>query len=61
MKLALLVTAAANAAFFHLGPYRTVGAWDSAGEAPGTARAAAALSIALWIAVITCGRLIAYF
>ena len=61
LKLILLATAAANVAFFHLGPYRTVRAWDGAGEAPGTARAAAALSIAVWIAVITCGRLIAYF
>lgn len=61
LKLALLATAAANVAFFHLGPYRTVRAWDGAGQAPGAARAAAALSIAVWIAVITCGRLIAYF
>ena len=61
LKLALLATAAANVAFFHLGPYRTVRAWDGAGEAPGAARAAAALSIAVWIGVITCGRLIAYF
>lgn len=61
LKLALLVAAAANVAFFHLVPYRTVRAWDGAGEAPLPARAAAALSIAVWIAVITCGRLIAYF
>lgn len=61
LKLALLATAAANVVFFHLGPYRQVRDWDTAGEAPGTARAAAALSIAVWIAVITCGRLIAYF
>lgn len=61
LKLALLATAAANVAFFHLGPYRTVRAWDGAGQAPVAARAAAALSIAVWIAVITCGRLIAYF
>jgi len=61
LKLTLLAAAAANVAFFHLVPYRTVRAWDGAGEAPGTARAAAALSIAVWIAVIACGRLIAYF
>ncbi|MDF2465217.1 MAG: hypothetical protein K0Q43_3452 [Ramlibacter sp.] len=61
LKLALLATAAANVAFFHLGPYRKVRAWDDAGDAPGTARAAAALSIGVWIAVIICGRLIAYF
>lgn len=61
LKLGLLATAAANVAFFHFGPYRTVRGWDVAGPAPATARAAAALSIAIWIAVITCGRLIAYF
>jgi len=54
------MTAAVNVAFFHMVPYRSVGAWDVA-EAPGAARAAAVLSIVVWIAVITCGRLIAYF
>jgi hypothetical protein len=61
LKLALLAMAAANVAFFHTVPYRSVRGWDVAGEAPGAARAAAALSIVVWIAVITCGRLIAYF
>lgn len=61
LKLGLIGLAGANVAFFHLGPYRLAGAWDAAGPAPGAARAAAALSIAIWVAVITCGRLIAYF
>ena len=61
LKLGLLALAAANVAFFHLRPYRSVRAWDGAGDAPLAARAAAALSIAIWIAVISCGRLIAYF
>ena len=61
LKLALLATAALNVAFFHMVPYRSVGAWDVAAEAPVAARAAAVLSIVVWIAVITCGRLIAYF
>jgi len=61
IKLTLLAAAAANVAFFHRVPYRSVAVWDSAGIAPAGARAAAALSIAIWIAVITCGRLIAYF
>ena len=61
LKLGLLATAAANVAFFHMVPYRSVSAWDVAVEAPGAARAAALLSIAIWIAVISCGRLIAYF
>jgi Family of unknown function (DUF6644) len=61
LKLALLATAAVNVAFFHFVPYRSVGGWDVAAEAPVAARAAAMSSIAIWIAVITCGRLIAYF
>jgi hypothetical protein len=60
LKLGLLVTAAVNVAFFHMVPYRSVSAWHIAGP-PGAARAAAVLSIVIWIAVITCGRLIAYF
>jgi hypothetical protein len=60
LKVTLLATAALNVAFFHMVPYRSVAAWDIAGS-PGAARAAAVLSIAIWIAVITCGRLIAYF
>ena len=61
LKLGLLASAAANVAFFHLGPYRSVQGWNVEVRAPGAARAAAALSIAIWIAVISCGRLIAYF
>lgn len=61
LKLALLALAAANVAFFHFGPFRTVDAWEPSGKVPLSARAAAALSIALWIGVISCGRLIAYF
>ena len=60
LKLALLAVAVANVGFFHLGPFRTVHAWDGSVAAPGRARAAA-LSIAVWLGVITCGRLIAYF
>jgi hypothetical protein len=61
LKLALLATAAANVAFFHMVPYRSVREWDVAADAPGAARVAAVSSIGIWIAVITCGRLIAYF
>ena len=61
LKLALLAAAGANVAFFHAGPYRGVRAWDASGPAPAAACASAALSMAIWIAVISCGRLIAYF
>ena len=61
LKLALLATAAANVAFFHMVPYRSVGAWAARGGAPVSALVTALSSIVIWIGVITCGRLIAYF
>jgi hypothetical protein len=60
LKMALLLTAAMNAAFFHTGPYQTVAAWDTGATAPPLARACAALSLLLWLAILSCGRLLAY-
>lgn len=60
LKLALLATAGLNAACFHAGVYRGAAAWDVARAAPPLARAQAALSLLLWVAVIACGRLLAY-
>ena len=50
-----------NAAVFHTGVFRSVEAWDRGAAPPAAARAAAALSLATWIAVLACGRLLAYF
>src|SRR5262249_15822644 len=61
LKLALLVTAFLNAGVFHRWPFRTVGDWDTEIHAPLAARINGLLSIALWVGVIACGRLIAYF
>lgn len=60
LKMALLVTAGLNAAFFHTGPYQTVKAWDTNAAAPWVAKLSVALSIVLWVGVISCGRLLAY-
>jgi hypothetical protein len=60
LKMALLLTAILNAAFFHTGPYTTVKSWDTHARAPWLARASVLLSIVLWIGVISCGRLLAY-
>jgi hypothetical protein len=60
LKLALIASAGINAALFHLGAYRRVAAWDTGMAAPPLARAHALLSLLLWIAVIGCGRLLAY-
>jgi len=58
LKLALIGAAALNAALFHVGPWR--GAGLDAGAAPPRARIQAACSLLAWIAVIVCGRLLAY-
>jgi hypothetical protein len=60
LKMALLLAAGMNAAMFRTGPYQTVKSWDTNATAPLIARASVALSIALWIGVISCGRMIAY-
>lgn len=60
LKLGLIGTAGLNAALFHVGAYRSVTGWDKEIPAPGVAKMQALLSIILWIAVISCGRLLAY-
>ncbi|NNG24969.1 hypothetical protein HGB41_18450 [Massilia sp. ML15P13] len=59
VKLGLILVAGINALAFHAGPYRHADAWS--GRGPPVALVHALLSLALWIAVITAGRLIAYF
>lgn len=60
LKLTLLMLAATNAAAFHVGVFRTAKNWDCNVAVPVGARLHAAASLALWLAVIACGRLIAY-
>lgn len=60
LKLTLIVAAGLNALLFHVGVYRTVAGWNTGVAAPPLARAQALLSILLWIAIICCGRLLAY-
>jgi hypothetical protein len=60
LKLTLIFAAAINAAAFHLGPFRTVGQWDSGVATPPAAKLHAALSLMIWMGVIACGRLLAY-
>lgn len=59
-KLCLIATAGLNALVFHVGIYRGVQQWNTRHKAPGLARIQALVSMALWIAVICCGRLLAY-
>jgi hypothetical protein len=60
LKLGLIGAAGVNALLFHAGTYRSVEQWNTGQKAPGLARVQALVSITLWIAVILCGRLLAY-
>ncbi len=61
IKLLLILLAFINAGFFHFYIFRSVDAWDRHSVSPIAAKAAALLSMSLWISVIACGRLISYF
>jgi hypothetical protein len=58
LKLILVALALANAGIFHRYTFPKL---SDAGAIPVSARAAAIISLGLWMSVITCGRLIAYF
>jgi len=60
IKLTLIAAAGFNALLFHAGVYRSVAGWNSGASAPALAQAQALGSLAIWIAVISCGRLLAY-
>jgi hypothetical protein len=65
LKMLLIMAAGVNAALFHTITFRTADVWDSEEmrklPPPPSARAAGAISLVLWISVIACGRLLAYF
>lgn len=61
VKICLILLAGANAGLLHAGVFRSAGQWDVDVMPPFAARAAAAASLLLWISVIACGRLLAYF
>lgn len=59
-KMALLVLALANVAWFHTGPYRLRRQVGVTVGIPRALRVSAIASILGWLAVLACGRLIAY-
>ena len=65
IKMCLIMAAGVNAAIFHTVTFRTADVWDSEEMRklgpPPSARIAGALSLLIWISVIACGRLLAYF
>nr|WP_295834949.1 hypothetical protein [uncultured Azospirillum sp.] len=60
VKMGLMLAALGNIALFHRGAGRRVAGWGGGGRPPPAARAAGAVSLLLWIAVLASGRLIAY-
>ena len=65
IKMLLIMAGGVNAALFHTITFRTADVWDSEEMRklgpPPSARAAGAISLLIWISVIACGRLLAYF
>ena len=61
LKMALIVLAGLNAAWLRVGALRNAGQWELATLPPARVRVAAAVSLLLWLCVIACGRLLAYF
>ncbi|MBW4691009.1 MAG: hypothetical protein KME27_04495 [Lyngbya sp. HA4199-MV5] len=59
LKLLLIVVAGVNAALFYI-KCRSVRLWNRGVTAPLGVRAIAVISLLLWVAVVICGRLIAY-
>jgi hypothetical protein len=60
LKMSLLACAGLNALVFHRFTLKAPGYWHRQETIPLKAKAAAIISIAIWLAVIACGRLLAY-
>ena len=65
LKMCLIMAAGLNAALFQAIVFPSVDVWDSQEmrklPPPPSARISAAVSLAIWISVIACGRLLAYY
>jgi hypothetical protein len=55
-KLVLLLLAGINVAVFHFIGIGDIARWDAAGQTPVAAKAAATISLLVWIAVVAFGR-----
>lgn len=60
-KLVLIPLGGLNALWMHAVLLRNQHHWDSHASVPGGVKLSALLSLAIWIATLACGRLIAYF
>jgi hypothetical protein len=60
IKLVLLAVLGGNALLFQFKYYPAMSGWEQRGEVPRGASVVGMVSLVLWSAVITCGRLMAY-
>jgi uncharacterized protein DUF6644 len=60
VKMVLIALAGINMLVFELITFRGVRDWDTASMPPTVVRLAAGLSLAFWISVVFCGRLIGF-
>jgi len=60
VKMLLLALSGINMLVFELTAGRTIHRWDAAPSAPRAGKAAAALSLAMWIGIIIMGRLVGF-
>jgi hypothetical protein len=61
LKMTLIFVAGVNAALLRVGVLQHASEWTADLRPPARVRVAAGVSLLLWIGVITCGRLLAYF
>jgi hypothetical protein len=61
LKMTLIFTAGINAAVLRIGVLQQAARWSADARPPARVRVAAAVSLVLWVGVIACGRLLAYF
>jgi len=59
-KMAVLLLAGINMAYFHLTAYRRIDQWDDALPTPKAVRIAGATSLVLWITIVFLGRWIGF-
>ena len=61
LKLTLLAAVAIHALVFRGSVYKNLAEYDRTGVIPGNAKAAAAISLVLWISLVAAGRWIGYW
>jgi hypothetical protein len=61
LKMSLLVCVFIHAMAFRKSVYKNPVALDSPAGPPGSAKVAATLSLVIWISILSCGRMIAYW